>query len=85
MASLSGIEAPLFGDGPLLAAFPLVFVDAALSCVMFTWRSLNESVGGAAIAAMDQLGCLGLFCVIRTMLRLCKLFNERKCSGCRDW
>lgn len=52
IASLSGTEAPLFGEGPRLAALPDVVVEAALSWVMFVWKSLKESVGGAAIVGV---------------------------------
>ena len=52
LASLSGTDAPLFGEGPRLAGLPLVCVEFALACVMLVCNSLKESVGGAAILSV---------------------------------
>lgn len=49
MASLSWMDAPLLGEGPLLTGLPLVVVDWALVSVRFVWKDLKEDVGGAAI------------------------------------
>ena len=55
MASLSGTEAPRLGDGPRLSVLPLVCGFCALASVMFVWKLVKESVGGAAMANAAQL------------------------------
>lgn len=62
IASLSGTDAPLLGDGPRLWALPLVGgVDWALTSVIFVWKFLNASVGGAAIATMPSVPSLSRY------------------------
>lgn len=53
MASLSWMEAPLLGEGPLLTGLPLVVVEWALVSVRFVWKDLKEDVGGAAMLRRD--------------------------------